>query len=94
MHARLVRGGVNILANMPKSTDAITFDPKPLKTGEGWYIVVTHPGGMQEHIPGFRDEAETRDWLAGKGRETWLRERAQVFARLRASVTKKLRPRG
>ena len=81
------------MAKMPKSADAITFDPKPLKTGEG-VIVVTHPGGMQEHITGFRDEAETRDWLAGKGRKTWLRERTQMFARLRARVSKKPRPRG
>ena len=38
---------------MPKTADKITFDLKPLKVGEGWYIVVTYPGGMQEHIPGF-----------------------------------------
>ena len=56
---------------MPKSADTVAFDTKPLKEGSGWYIVVTSPGGMQEHIPGFKNEAE----LKGKGRQTWLRAR-------------------
>jgi hypothetical protein len=60
---------------MLKPAAKITFEPKPLKVGEGWYIVVTYPGSMQEHIPGFRSEKEAEEWLAGKGRETWLRAR-------------------
>jgi hypothetical protein len=50
---------------MPKSANQITFDLKPLKVGEGWYIVVTYPGGMQEHIPGFHSQAEAEQWLSG-----------------------------
>ena len=60
---------------MPKSAEKITFDLKPLKVGEGWFIVVTYPGGMQEHIPGFHSVAEAELWLSGKGRQTWLRAR-------------------
>ena len=60
---------------MPKTADKIVFDLKPLKVGEGWYIVVTYPGGMQEHIPGFHSVAEAEVWLSGKGRQTWLRAR-------------------
>ena len=60
---------------MPKSADKLSFDPKPLKAGGGWYIVVTYPSGMQEHIPGFHSEAETEEWLAGKGRRMWLSAR-------------------
>lgn len=56
-----------------KSFDKITFDPKPLKL-EGWYVVVTYPGGVQEHIPSFHSEAEAEEWLAGKC-QTWLRAR-------------------
>jgi hypothetical protein len=52
-----------------------SFDTKPLKEGSGWYIVVTYPGGMQEHIPGFQSEAEAEQWLSGKGRLTWLKAR-------------------
>jgi oxalate decarboxylase/phosphoglucose isomerase-like protein (cupin superfamily) len=57
---------------MPKSADEVAFEPMPLKEGSGWYIVVTYPGGMQEHIPGFKNEAEAQAWLKGKGRQTWL----------------------
>ena len=64
-----------IFGEMPKSAEKITFDLKPLKVGEGWYIVVTYPGGMQEHIPGFHSVAEAEVWLSGKGRQTWLRAR-------------------
>ena len=64
-----------ISGEMPKSAEKITFDLKPLKVGEGWYIAVSYPGGMQEHIPGFHSVAEAEVWLLGKGRQTWLRAR-------------------
>jgi hypothetical protein len=63
------------IGEMAKSADQISFDPKPLKAGHGWYILVGYPGGMQEHIPGFHSEAEAGEWLSGKGRQTWLRAR-------------------
>jgi hypothetical protein len=63
------------IREMPKSADQITFDLKPLKEEEGWYIVVTYPPGMQEHIPGFHSVAEAEEWLTGKGRQTWLKAR-------------------
>ena len=31
---------------MSKSAKEISFDPKPLKEGGGWEIVVTYPSGM------------------------------------------------
>jgi len=67
-----------IFGEMPKSAEKITFDLKPLKVGEGWHIVVTYPGGMQEHIPGFHSVAEAEVWLSGKGRQTWLRARGYL----------------
>lgn len=60
------------VSEMPKSTDKITFDPKPLRSGEGWYTIGTYPGGMEEHIPGFHSETEAEEWLARKC-QTWLR---------------------
>ena len=27
-----------------------------------WNVVVTYPGGMQEHIPGFRSEKKAEEW--------------------------------
>jgi len=60
---------------MPKSANKVTFEPKPLKVGEGWQIVVTYPGGMQEHIPSFLGEQDAGEWLSGKGRQAWLKAR-------------------
>jgi hypothetical protein len=69
---------------MDKAAKKVAFEPKPLKTGEGWYIAVTYPGDMQEHIPGFCDEAEVKEWLAGAGCGVWLKPRGyeQIFCRL------------
>jgi hypothetical protein len=47
---------------MPKSADQISFDLKPLKEREAWYVVATYSSG--EHIPGFRSVAEAAEWLA------------------------------
>jgi hypothetical protein len=58
-----------------KSADKITFDAKPLKAGSGWYVVVTYPGGMQEHIPGLHSETEAKEWIGGIGCQMWLRAR-------------------
>jgi hypothetical protein len=49
---------------MTKDVSKVTFDPKPLKSGTGWYVVATYPGSQQEHIPGFKTEAEAVEWLA------------------------------
>jgi hypothetical protein len=62
------------LEGMQKSAGGVTFDLKPLKVREGWYIVVTYPGGMQEHIPGFHSQVEAEEWLASKS-QAWLRAR-------------------
>jgi hypothetical protein len=61
---------------MPQSTDQVAFALKPLKVGEGWHIVATHPSGQQELITGFHSEAEAKEWLAGsKGFKAWLKTR-------------------
>ncbi len=69
---------------MQKSAATVTFEPKPLKVGEGWLIVVTYAGGIQQHIPGFHTEAETKEWLAGKGGRTHTAAMA-VLAKLDAA---------
>ena len=48
---------------------------KPLQQASGWYIVVTFPGGLQEHIPGFKNEAEAQRWNSpARGRNVSLSE--------------------
>jgi hypothetical protein len=45
-----------------------------------WNVVVTYPGGMQEHIPGFRIEKKAEEWGGrAKGRRLSL-ERGAILA--------------
>ena len=63
------------VALWPRMSRRVTFDPKPLKSGTGWYVVATYPGSQQEHIPGFKTEAEAVEWLASSRCQAWLKAR-------------------
>jgi hypothetical protein len=60
---------------MVKDVPRVTFDPKALKRGLEWYLVATYPGGQQEHITGFKTEAEAVEWLASSRCQAWLKAR-------------------
>ena len=60
---------------MAKNALKVTFNPKPLKSGTGWYVVATYSGSQQEHIPGFKTEAEAVEWLASSRCQAWLEAR-------------------
>jgi hypothetical protein len=60
---------------MAKDVSKVTFDPRPLTSGTGWYVVATYRGGHQEHIPGFKTEAEALEWLASSRCQAWLKAR-------------------
>jgi hypothetical protein len=64
-----------ILDLMAKNVPKVTFDPKPLRSGTGWHVVATYPGSQQEHIPGFKTEAEAVEWLASSRCQAWLKAR-------------------
>jgi hypothetical protein len=64
-----------ILGLMAKNVSKVTFDPKPVKSGTGWYVVATYLGGQQEHLPGFKNEAEAIEWLASSRCQAWLKAR-------------------
>jgi hypothetical protein len=67
---------------MVQSADQVHFALKPLKPGEGWYIVATHPSGQREHIAGFHDEREAEEWLANSnGFRAWLNTRGYAHSR-------------
>lgn len=55
--------------------DKITFEPRPLKVGPEWHVVATYPMGGQEHITGFKSEAEALDWLKSGRSAAWVRAR-------------------
>ena len=67
--------GGRILDLMVKDVPKVTFDPKPQRSGTGWYLVATYPGSQQEHIPGFKTEAEAVEWLASSRCQAWLKAR-------------------
>jgi hypothetical protein len=60
---------------MVEDVPKVTFDPKPLKRGPEWYLVATYPSGQQEHISGFKTEADAIEWLASSRCQAWLKAR-------------------
>lgn len=58
--------------------DRIKFDPRPSKSGSGWYLLARHPGGQEEYIAGFASAFEAVAWLGtSQHHEEWLRARGQ-----------------
>jgi len=47
---------------------------QPIKFGPQWHVVGTYPDGQQEHITGFKTEADALDWIANDS-ATWLEKR-------------------
>jgi hypothetical protein len=52
------------------SPDA-TFEAVELKDGSGWYVRLTRPAMLPQHIGDFKTEAEAREWIGAKSGE-WL----------------------
>jgi hypothetical protein len=59
---------------MAKPTGKITLAPQPIGFGPQWHVVGTYPDGQQEHITGFKTEADALDWIANDS-ATWLEKR-------------------
>jgi hypothetical protein len=59
---------------MAKPTGKITLASQPIKFGPQWHVVGTYPDGQQEHITGFKTEADALDWIANDS-ATWLEKR-------------------
>jgi hypothetical protein len=51
------------------------FEARTLKSGWGWFVYVTLPDGSEEHIVGFRTEADANEWIAAKS-SAWLADRS------------------
>ena len=60
---------------MAKPTGKITLAPQPVKVGSQWHVVGTYPSGLQEHITGFKTEADALDWIDTES-ASWLDKRS------------------
>jgi hypothetical protein len=49
--------------------------PRSVKFGPQWHVVGTHPSGQQEHITGFKTEADALDWIANDS-VAWLEKQS------------------
>ena len=63
-----------MLGRMAKPTAEITLAAQPVKVGAQWHVVGTYPSGQQEHITGFKTEADALDWIANDS-AAWLEKR-------------------
>ena len=70
---------------MTKVVGKITFDPKPVKVGAQWQVVASHSNERQEHLTGFRSEADAKHWITN-GSKAWLKKRPWPTARAIAVV--------
>ncbi len=60
-----------IVSTMPERAAAETFEAVELKDGNGWYVRLTRPTMLPQHIGDFKTEEEAREWIDAKSRE-WL----------------------
>jgi hypothetical protein len=58
---------------MGRKVVSARFETRALKSGWGWFVYVTLPDGSEEHIVGFRSEAEANEWVAAQS-SAWLGE--------------------
>ena len=62
------------ILNMPFPVTTIGFEPVPAKVGDdGWRIAAAFPDGRIEHITGFVNEREARDWIGSPPCLEWAK---------------------
>jgi|HubBroStandDraft_5_1064220.scaffolds.fasta_scaffold19063_1 hypothetical protein len=59
------------METMAELTNPPTFDAVELKDGSGWYVRLTRPSMLPQHIGDFKTEEEAREWIGAKSAE-WL----------------------
>ena len=59
-----------VFAMTDPATDPI-FEAVELRDGSGWYVRLTRPNMLPQHIGDFKTEAEAREWIGAKSAE-WL----------------------
>jgi hypothetical protein len=60
-----------IVSSMAEHLAEETFEAVELRDGSGWYVRLTRPAMLPQHIGDFKTEAEAREWIGAKSAE-WL----------------------
>ena len=48
---------------LAKSVAKIRFEPRPIKMGSGWLVIVRFPDQPEIEVPGFATEADAQNWV-------------------------------
>jgi hypothetical protein len=60
------------MSNTPFPATTIKFEAM-LKAGNEWQVVATFPTGQEEHIGGFKSEAEAVTWIGSPRCLAWIK---------------------
>jgi hypothetical protein len=58
---------------MPKPAVETTFEPIELRDGSGWYVRLTRPEMLPQHIGDFATELAAHEWIGAKSAEWRVR---------------------
>ena len=61
----------NRSAPLAKSVAKIRFEPRPIKAGPGWLVIIRFPDRPEIELPGFATEADANNWVTNDS-EAWL----------------------
>jgi hypothetical protein len=59
------------VSTMVEASPVVIFEAVELTDGSGWYVRLTRPAMLPQHIGDFKTEAEAREWIGAKSAE-WL----------------------
>src|SRR5437588_12929845 len=58
---------------LAKSVAKIRFEPRPIKMGSGWLVIVRFPDRPEIEVPGFATEADAQNWVTNDS-WAWLKK--------------------
>jgi hypothetical protein len=61
------------IATMTKSAAKIRFEPRPMKGGPGWLVIVTFPDRPEMQVSDFATEADAKNWITNDS-WAWLKK--------------------
>jgi hypothetical protein len=58
---------------LAKSVAKIRFEPRPIKMGSGWLVIVRFPDRPEIEVPSFATEADAQNWVTNDS-WAWLKK--------------------